>query len=128
MSGEIAGYVMEKLFEEGALDVFYTPIYMKKNRPAIKMNIICQEKKLPALWRIILRETTSIGLRFYEVERVCMEREEKKVENDYGTVSVKVASYEDIIKYDVEYEDCKRIAKEKKLPLKTVYENTFKYL
>lgn len=121
MTGEIAGYVMEQLFKSGALDVFYTPIYMKKNRPAVKLTVICSEDKLEEMEQIILSETTTIGIRKYKTERVCMDREIIRVDTPFGTARVKVSRINDIEKYAPEYEDCKRLAESGNLPLKEVY-------
>lgn len=122
MTGEVAGYVMETLLEEGALDVFYTSIYMKKNRPAIKLSVLCQKEKVQDVQQIIFKETTTIGIRMYETNRACMDREWIIVSTDYGEIRVKKAQYGDIIKYSPEYEDCKRYAKEWKVPVQTVYQ------
>lgn len=122
MTGEIAGYAMEKLLEAGALDVFYTSIHMKKNRPAMKLTVLCREEQLKDIQKTILQETTSIGIRMYKAERICMEREIIPVDTEYGTVRVKVVQLGDIQKYAPEYEDCKKIAQMKKLALRDVYE------
>jgi hypothetical protein len=122
MTGEVAGYVMEKLFSAGALDVFYTPIYMKKNRPAVKLTVICSQEKLGAIEHIILSETSTIGIRKYKTERICMDRKIITVNTPYGLARVKVSSLGDIEKYAPEYEDCKKLAQIAHLPLKDIYE------
>ena len=122
MSGEISGYVMDKLFKAGALDVFFTSIYMKKNRPGIKLSVICDSSKINKLEEIILKETTTIGIRKYEVERKCMERDTINIQILNGTVRVKVATIEGIKKYSPEYEDCKNLAESTDMPLKDIYE------
>mgnify|MGYP000850498067 FL=1 len=124
MSGEIGGYVMEKLFEAGALDVFYTPIYMKKNRPAVLLSVLCHKEEAELLQNILLKETTTIGIRQYEVDRVCMDRVIKKVDTPYGNIRVKVSSFNNIVKYSPEYEDCRSAAIKHKVPLKAVYQVT----
>lgn len=117
---------MERLFQNKALDVFYTPIYMKKNRPAIKLEVICQEEDGEALKEIIFRETSTIGIRIFQVDRTVMDREIKKVNTIYGNIRVKKSTYKDIVKYSPEYEDCKRIALEKNIPIKKVYDEVIK--
>lgn len=122
MTGEVAGYVMESLLEQGALDVFYTSIYMKKNRPAIKLSIICKEEQVQHMQKIIFKETTTIGIRMYKTSRVCMERVWLTVSTAYGDIRVKKATYDDIIKCSPEYEDCKLRAKEYQVSVQTIYQ------
>lgn len=118
MNPQLYETVMENLFRAGALDVFLTQIIMKKGRPGIKLTALCSRVKKDQLADIILKETTSIGLRYYETERRVLEREIREVDTEFGKVKVKVAkSGTDIIKIIPEYEDCKRIAKKHKIPL-----------
>ncbi len=120
MSGEIAGFVMDELLSTGALDVFYTPIYMKKNRPAVKLTVICSDESVDKLEQLILRETTTIGVRKYKTERTCMNREVINVNTIFGDVRVKVSTYGGIIKAMPEYEDIKKISKRENLALREV--------
>ncbi len=122
MSGEIAGYLMQKIFDAGALDVYYTPIYMKKNRPAMKLSVICTEDFFDDIQQIILSESTTIGIRVCKTDRVYMDREIVKIATSYGTIGVKVSNYDGINKFYPEYEDCKRVAIENNIPLKEVYD------
>lgn len=122
MTGEVAGYVMSKLLDAGALDVFYTPIYMKKNRPAVKLSVICSHEGLETMENIILSETTTIGIRKYKTERICMNREIINVPTPYGDAAVKVSSLREIKKYIPEYEDCKKLAKAAGVPLRDIYD------
>lgn len=122
MTGEMAGYAMERLLEKGALDVFYTPIYMKKNRPAMKLGVICNKEQLENLKKEILLHTTTIGIRAYEVERTCMNREFLEVVVRGEIIHIKVASYEEIVKYMPEYEDCKKVATGLKVNLNEIYQ------
>lgn len=126
MTGEVAGYVMEALLEEGALDVFYTPIYMKKNRPAVKLSVLCLEKQIGKMQKVMFKETTTIGIRMYKTNRVCMDREWITTPTRYGDIRIKIAKYDDIIKYSPEYEDCKLRAKECGVPVQTVYQTVLK--
>ena len=88
--GEALGYVMDRLFDAGARDVYYTPVYMKKNRPAYQLNVICIEQHIPRLEQIIFRETTTIGIRRVEMERTVIEREQRLYNTGLGKIEVKV--------------------------------------
>ncbi len=88
--GEALGYVMDRLFDAGARDVYYTPAYMKKNRPAYQLNVICSEQHIPRLEQIIFRETTTIGIRRVEMERTVIEREQRLYNTGLGKIEVKV--------------------------------------
>ncbi|MEW8974305.1 MAG: nickel insertion protein [Tissierellaceae bacterium] len=125
-TGEILGYLMDKLFEKNARDVFYTPIYMKKNRPAIKLEVICGEKERDIIKEIIFKETSTIGIREFRASRTIMEREIIKVKTSYGDIRVKKSSFKDITKYAPEYEDCKEVAERFGIPLREVYRETLK--
>jgi len=118
MNPQVYEYVMEKLFKAGALDVFLTQVIMKKGRPGIKLSVLCGEDRMESLIDIIISETTSIGVRFYRVERKILRREIKSVKTKYGRVDIKISHFGDKRqKKSVEYEDCKRIAKKYNLPL-----------
>lgn len=122
MSPEILGYTMEKLLDTGALDVYYTPIYMKKNRPSVMLTVLTKcgdEKKFSD---VIFSETSTLGIRVKRSARFCMNREFVKVNTMYGDVRVKVASMGDIHKFAPEYEDCKSIAVKNGIPITKVYE------
>ncbi|HDZ61539.1 MAG TPA: LarC family nickel insertion protein [Nitrospirae bacterium] len=117
-------YVIDLLFKGGALDVFLTPLIMKKSRPAVKLSVICSDDKKDELIKTILKETTSIGVRFYKVQRKILQREIKAVKTKYGKIKVKVArDGNDILKSSPEYEDCKKAAKKYKVPLLDVMES-----
>ncbi|MBI4687158.1 MAG: nickel pincer cofactor biosynthesis protein LarC [Nitrospirae bacterium] len=118
MNPQIYEYVMGKLFQAGALDVFLTPVIMKKGRPGIKLSALCSDAKKEDVIKAILRETTSIGVRFYEAERKILDREIKSIDTEFGKINVKVSKLgDDIIKTAPEYEDCRRIAKKLNMPL-----------
>jgi uncharacterized protein (TIGR00299 family) protein len=110
MNPQIYGYVVDLLLSEGALDVFLTNVMMKKLRPGIKLSVICTPEKREAMADIILRETTSIGVRFYETSRIIMKRQFRDVTTKYGTVKVKVAERSGIRKSMPEYENCRKCA------------------
>jgi uncharacterized protein (TIGR00299 family) protein len=118
MNPQIYEYVMERLFKEGALDVFLTQVIMKKGRPGIKLTVLSKETERENLIKIILKETSTIGLRFYEVKRRVLQREIKWVDTEFGKVRIKFSKLgNDILKATPEYEDCKRIAKKLNMPL-----------
>ena len=120
-SGEVLGYAMEKLLAAGALDVHFTPCFMKKNRPAYLLRVIAAEQDIPGLERLIFAETTTIGIRRYQVERSCMQREKITLQTVYGAVEAKKCSYEDIERIYPEYESARALAEKNHLPLPEVY-------
>ena len=121
MSPQVAGYLMERLFGAGALDVYFTPVQMKKNRPGVLLTALSTRKSKNELLDIVFEESTSIGVRTYPVDRVCLERSTVKVSSGYGVVRVKVSTRNGkVVNTQPEYEDCKRIAAGKGVPLKKV--------
>ena len=127
MSPEITGYVVDKLFESGALDVFLTPIFMKKNRPATMLSVLCMPERVEALIRVILTETTTFGLRRYTVERSKLARDFVKVQTRWGIVRVKRGYWGDgLIKAVPEYEDCKQLAEQNGVSLRQVFEEAIR--
>ena len=121
-SGEVLGYVMERLFEAGARDVHYTPVFMKKNRPAWQLNVICMAEDVEKLERIIFRETTTIGIRRVQMERTVLKREERTVSTVFGQAGVKVCEARGVKRFYPEYESAAKLAKENQVPLSQVYE------
>ncbi len=120
-SPELYGYVMDKLFTAGALDVWMTPIIMKKNRPATKLSVLITEDCREKVIEIILQETTSIGMRMYPVTRAMASREFIIVGLPWGDVRVKISSDQGkICNVAPEFEDCRKIAEESGIPLKVV--------
>ena len=120
-SGEALGYVMERLMETGAKDVHYHPVFMKKNRPAWQLNVICDEEDIPKLEQIIFRETTTIGIRRIAMKRTVLPREQKIVETKYGRAEVKVCDLGGEARYYPEYESVIQICKENGLAYQEVY-------
>ncbi len=120
-SGEALGYTMECLLEEGALDVWFTPIYMKKNRPAYMFNVLCKEEDIPKLEQILFRETTTIGIRKYLVKRDILKRELKKINTTYGEIQVKCCEVGTEQRCYPEYESIKKICKKHGLSYKSIY-------
>ncbi len=113
-TGEILGYVMELLLEAGARDVHYMPVFMKKNRPAYQLNVICTQKDIPVMEEIIFRETTTIGIRRVEMERTILQRETLKVETPVGDILVKVCWHHGTIYCYPEYDSIHKILAENK--------------
>jgi pyridinium-3,5-bisthiocarboxylic acid mononucleotide nickel chelatase len=122
MNPEIIGYVTEKLLSKGALDVFTTPIYMKKNRPAFMLTVLTTKELEEGMTDILFKETTTLGIRRSLSSRYVMNREIVKVDVGFGEVKVKVASKGDIKKYAPEYEDCRALSEKTGMPLKLVYD------
>ena len=124
MSPQIYGYLYERLFAAGALDVWTTPITMKKTRPAQMLSLLCRTSSKDACASVILRETTSIGLRVLEVAgRIEAERETVKVATPYGEVACKLAYWHGaLVNSKPEYEDCCLLARRAGVPLKQVEE------
>ncbi len=121
-NGEELGYTMEKLFKNNANDVFYTPIYMKKNRPAYKLEVICQKENLDDLLEIIFRETTTIGARYYKVDRAELKREIVEIDTKYGKISgKKILTPKGKVYIYPEYESIKELAERENIPLKELY-------
>lgn len=124
MSSEIFSYLYEKLMEDGALDVYTQSIYMKKNRPAIKLSVLCNEIDLDKFIETILIETSTFGVRYHIYNRETLLREFDKVHSEYGDVTVKIRYYKNkIVKVTPEYEECKMIAKRANISIKTVYDS-----
>lgn len=125
--GEWLGYVMDLLFEAGANDVFYTPIYMKKNRPGIQLQLLCSLNKINHMKEILFKETTTLGVRYYPLTVHRLERKFKKVVTEWGSVTVKEGILNgQVVQRAPEYEECKSIAQQHNVPLKKVYEQVWK--
>ncbi|WP_427339980.1 nickel pincer cofactor biosynthesis protein LarC [Caloranaerobacter sp. DY30410] len=127
MNPEIYSYIEKKLFDKGALDVFRTPIIMKKGRMAVKLSVLVNEKDIKAIQEVIFRETPSIGIRKYEVEKIMLERDFSKISTNYGEVTVKNSYYKgEKIKSKPEYEDCRKLAEENNVPIGEIYREVYK--
>jgi hypothetical protein len=120
-SGEELSMAMELLLQNGAKDVYYTPIFMKKNRPAYMLGVICSEKQIELLEEIIFTHTTSIGLRKYQTTRTTLNREFLTIRTPYGEAIVKVCSFKDKKYYYPEYESIKKLCTTSELDYKTMY-------
>src|SRR5713226_7836416 len=123
MSGELLGGLMERLLAAGALDVSYTPLQMKKNRPATLVTIICPPEQAEALALFLLRESSTLGVRIQQMQRLKAQRTQEPVETPLGTMLVKVKRLGTrIISATPEYEECRRVALQRNMPLEEVYE------
>jgi pyridinium-3,5-bisthiocarboxylic acid mononucleotide nickel chelatase len=129
ISGEWLGHVMDLLFDAGASDVFYVPIYMKKNRPGTMLQVLCPESSKSELMDIIFKETTTLGARFYPLSVKRLGRQFTKVETPWGHVSVKEGLLRgEIVQQAPEYSECKAIADKHGIPLKIVFQEVWKKL
>jgi len=123
MNPQFYDYIMEQMLKMGVKEVFLTPVFMKKNRPATLLTAICSPGQMPVVTEFLFRETTTIGLRWREERRALADRETLSFDTKYGKIRFKLARWEGaVINVSPEYEDCKRLALERKIPLKEVFE------
>ena len=123
LSPQILGHVMDRAFELGALDCFFTPVHMKKNRPGVVLSALCNSDKKERILQLLFTETTTLGVRSYEVERRALERSVVQVETQYGPIDVKVAHLQGRpVNRMPEFEQCKLAAAKAGVPLKVVEE------
>ncbi len=123
LNPQVYNYLQERLFEEGALDVFLTPVQMKKGRPGTLVTVLAEPSRVEILTTIIFEETSSLGIRTYRTQRRKLFREVKEVKTKYGKVKVKVSRTSEKIQHvSPEYEDCRKIAQRKNIPFREVYE------
>ncbi|OGO77778.1 MAG: TIGR00299 family protein [Clostridiales bacterium GWB2_37_7] len=122
MTGEQLGFVMEQLLDAGALDVYFTDIQMKKNRPGVKLTVLCSIDKQPEITKLLLTHTSTFGVRYKLLERDILDRSFVEIPLKHGSIRCKVGKLEgEIIKVIPEYEDCRRIAKEHALPISQIF-------
>lgn len=119
-SGEALGYTLDKLFEAGAKDAWFSPIFMKKSRPAYQLSVMVKPEQEEAAIRIIFKHTTAVGMRRQELDRVIMDREPTTIDTPYGPVKANRFSYDDIEKTCVEYESAKELAEKNDISIKEV--------
>ncbi|MBX9655666.1 nickel pincer cofactor biosynthesis protein LarC, partial [bacterium] len=119
---EIIGYVTERLFDIGALDVYLTPIQMKKNRPAVLLAVLCEDEARAAIEKMIFEETGTLGIRRRQMERTKLERQAVQVQTAWGPVAGKVAWNDEMKVFTPEFEDCARVARQENVPLRTIFE------
>jgi uncharacterized protein (DUF111 family) len=123
LSPEILGAVQDRLFQAGALDVFFTQIQMKKNRPATMLSVLCQPSALEKIQELIFAETSTFGIRFRELQRKTLDRELVEVKTAAGPIQVKIGRQAgQILQVAPEFESCYAAAQHSRLPLKRIYE------
>ena len=123
MSGQWIGYCSTKLLEAGALDVYATPIQMKKSRPGVLLSVLCQAVDIPHVETILFRETTTLGIRRWPVSRTTLERRVHTVTTPHGPIDGKLVVVPgQASRFSPEYESCRRAAEQQHVPLRTVYE------
>ncbi|MGA2695850.1 MAG: nickel pincer cofactor biosynthesis protein LarC [Terriglobales bacterium] len=123
LNPQVVGYAMERALNEGALDAFVLPVQMKKNRPGMLLTVLCRNEDAERLTRMIFAETSTLGIRRREEERAVLTREWVAAATPWGSVRVKIARHNGaVVNYAAEYEDCRKIAMEKNVPLKSVME------
>ena len=127
LNPQVFGYVMDRLFAEGALDVFGTPVQMKKGRPGMVLTVLARPEQASQMTKIIFSETTTLGVRMREERRQVLQRRSTSVQTQWGEVRMKVANLNGTVtNYAPEYEDCRRIAEEKGVPLKSVMQEAIR--
>src|SRR5579863_2975374 len=127
MNPQIYGYFQEKALAAGALDVFTTPVQMKKNRPGTLLTVLCQPADVQALMLLIFAETTTFGVRTYSAQRRTLPRETVSVHTQYGDVHIKLSRVNGSIRHAApEYEDCRKLAAEKNVPLQQVMQEALR--
>jgi len=127
MNPEIFGFLIERLFEDGALDVLFIPVFMKKNRPGTMVQTLCEKHNFNQIINRILSETTSTGIRHYKVKRAKLKRKTVILKTSLGDVQAKAIIHPDgIERIAPEYEACRKIALEKNIPVRVVYDTALK--
>jgi uncharacterized protein (TIGR00299 family) protein len=122
-SPQIIGHVMDRVFGLGALDCFFTPVQMKKNRPGVLLSVLCAATEKEAVMKLLFEETTTLGVRSYEVLRRALQRSVVQVETQYGLIDVKVAHLDGRVVNEMpEFEQCRAVAANANVPLKVVEE------
>jgi uncharacterized protein (TIGR00299 family) protein len=122
-SGELIGYAITRLWDAGALDVYTTAIQMKKNRPGVILTVLCRPEDVERMEAILFRETTTLGVRRWKMDRHVLRREARSVETPWGPVEGKIGWLApDAARFAPEFESCRRIAAEHDVPLREVYE------
>lgn len=123
MNPEFYPYIIDKLLKSGAMDVFILPVVMKKGRVGNLLKVLSSPKKMEEIKKILFEETTTFGIRYYRVRREILERKTVQIKTKYGNVRVKIGYYNGkIVSVSPEYEDCKKLAMEKGVAIKEIYE------
>lgn len=130
MSPQIAGHLAERVLAAGALDIYFTPVQMKKNRAGLLVSVVADPADRDRLIRLLFEESTTIGVRVHTAERRTMERKQIPVDTDYGPLRIKVSCLDgEVLNFAPEYEDCRKAARDRGVPLKKVLaEANFRFL
>ncbi|NLY20340.1 MAG: LarC family nickel insertion protein [Tissierellia bacterium] len=120
MTGEELGFLMEKLFDSNALDVYFTPIYMKKNRPGTMVSVLSKIEHRDEITHTIFKHSSTLGIRVDVSNRVIMNRSFKDINTTFGNITVKSSHYEDIVKESYEFEHLKRIADDNNISIRDI--------
>ncbi len=128
MTGEEIGFALDRLLENGALEVYTTPVGMKKNRPGVLLTVLTTLDEIDKFIEIILTNTTTIGVRWHKWQRTALERTYETLKTEYGTVGIKKSEGYGVTRNKAEYDDMVKIAKERGLTLKAVEEAVEMYL
>ena len=127
MTPQVFGYVMEQALAAGALDVFGTAVQMKKNRPGMLLTVLCRPDDNARITRLIFAETTTLGVRMRQEKRATLRRRHLAIQTKWGEVRMKLANLNgSVSNYAPEYEDCRRIAEQQRVPLKAVMQEAIK--
>ena len=123
MSSEIYSHIYEQILKQGALDIYTESIFMKKNRPAYKICILCKEEDLQKLINLLILETSTFGVRYHKLERTVIDRKFERINTKYGDIQIKLGYLNNkLIKATPEYEDCRIMAKRENIPLVKVFQ------
>ncbi|KXA96876.1 hypothetical protein AKJ39_04030 [candidate division MSBL1 archaeon SCGC-AAA259J03] len=125
-SPEILAYTMERLFDIGALDVYHVPIQMKKNRPSVKLVVLCDPCKIREVERVLFEETSTLGYRYIEMDKRELSRDVKDIQTKYGKVEVKIGYYDGERKLAPEFDICRELAEKNSVSLRKVYQEAIK--
>jgi hypothetical protein len=121
MNPEIYPYVVERLLDEGAMDAFLAPLVMKKGRPGVMLSVLCSPELKSKMIDVIYRETSTLGIRISSVERLKLPRKPVEIETPWGKIKGKKSTYGDRVFITPEYDDCRRLSREKGIPLQEIY-------
>jgi uncharacterized protein (TIGR00299 family) protein len=127
LNPQLFGYLIDRALAEGALDVFTQPVQMKKSRSGVLLTVLCNPQDRDKLARLIFTETTTLGMRMHDEQRYCLARQHVQVKTPWGEIRIKLGSMNgSVTNYHPEYEDCRRIAEEHKVPLKSVMQEAIR--
>jgi hypothetical protein len=127
MNPQVFGYVIDRLLEAGALDVFATPVQMKKSRPGLVLTVLARNQDVERLSKLIFAETTTLGMRLRQEQRLTLERQHVTVTTPWGDVRVKIGSLDGVVcNAAPEFEDCRRLAAAHGVPLKRVMQEALR--